>query len=116
MKQLLTLIAQKLPAGTIQQIIGRIGTSSPAFFKKIQAIAITFGSVFGTALFVLETTPNIIPHQHAWTTVLIILTAFAGGSGASASITTTDPKYMSHEVKSVVIDEALQKGETPDLH
>ena len=116
MKQLLTLIAQKLPAGTIQQIVGRIGTSSPAFFKKIQAIAGAFTTVFATALVVLETTPNIVPHQHFWQMILIALTAFAGGAGGAASLPTTDPKYIGGDVKSTVIHEAVEKGETPDLH
>jgi hypothetical protein len=116
MKQLLTLIAAKLPPNIIRDIIGRIGTSSPAFFKKIQAIAITFAGVFTAAWITLKTTPNLVPHQEIWTVVLEILVGFSAGSGASASITTTDPKYMSKEVKSVVIEEAVQKGETPDLH
>lgn len=116
MKQLLTLIAAKLPAGTIQQIIGRIGTSSPAFFKKIQAICLTLTGVFTAAIIVLKSNPAIVPHSEEWCMVLEFLIAFSLGSGGAASLPTTDPKYMGGDTKGAAIREAVEKGETPDLH
>jgi hypothetical protein len=116
MKQLLTLIAHKLPPSMVQNIIGRLGSKTPDLFKRVQRYSATGIAVCTTVLGILSMEGIDLPHEHVISTALTYVLAIFVGIGGAAALPTTDPKYIGSDVKGEVIHEAVEKGETPDLH
>ena len=116
MKQLLTLIAAKLPPSMVQNIIGRLGSKTPELFKRVQRYSATVIAFCTTMLGILSMEGVDLPHEAQISTVLTYVLAIFVGIGGAAALPTTDPKYIGGDVKGEVIHEAVAKGETPDLH
>lgn len=107
-KNLLCTIASKMDESTVQNILARLGSKSPALFVRIQKVCLKIVGI--TGLWTTADQMGVIPAFQNKVIVSAIIGAIgvlALGIGGGASLPTTDPKLISQEVKNKVIDEAV---------
>ncbi len=111
MKKILVSIAGKMEDSFIKQIILRLSSNSPAFFKKMRNWSAAIGAVLGSAVAALQT--HSVPDFKYENIILIVLqfmTAFFAGVAVTASTPSTDPNLIGGDVKGNVVQEAKEKG------
>lgn len=115
MKKLLCIIATRMEPGLVQNIIGRLGSKSPALFVTIQKYSATVIGVLGIVIGAMET--HQIPdfaNENYVVYGLSFLAAIFTGIGGGASLATTDPKLIGGDVKGVIVNEANAIANAPE--
>ncbi len=109
MKKLFCIIATKMQPSLVQNIIGRLGSKTPKLFRLIQLYSAIIIAVLVAAYEALSThqVPDF-PHEQLACNVLQFAIALFTGIGGAAALPTTDPKFVSPDVKDKVIEDATR--------
>lgn len=87
------------------QIIQRIGSSSPRFFKIIQIASFILSIAAGIMMELFDRNMMTIPNQEAWSELCQSLTTFFMGSGFASLMSTTKAELMDDKTKENVLKE-----------
>lgn len=87
----------------IKELLSRIGTSSPAFFKKLKTISLIIALIAAGSLFGLEYDLLNFEGAEKWEEALKAIVAFFSGTFFTSVTTTTEAKLLDDETKGNVL-------------